>query len=655
MRRAKRHLWLSLLFLGACQTAWAVVPMEYFYGLVAGQGDVGNRDGAFNQALFGEPSGLALNDDETTLYVADAGNHTLRAIALDHHNTVSTLAGTGQRGAQDGAFAEASFDRPRNIVLLPDNTLALYDSGNACVRLVDLTQRTVRLWFRLAEPRADGKDPDPALRIHSMVYSAEEKTLYFSQPDSERVMRIQPGESQPTAAFPQRNELVLPGPLALLKGKLVVGSLHSGKIFTLEALQNMEATPEPIGSCESLATLQAFGETLYALSRKGEKILRPLDNTFTFLPTGAGYPAENITIPWFLLPSNDTIPQWVPSKKSEKKFYVTSFDKPTGVYYFKDYNYTQLKDQDTENSAFLSDFEYPKTKPQGTFRILMVGDSHVYFISKYDDRSRCIPPYSRMLNTAKRLEWQLNSRAALRDSSAKYEVLLLAHAADDNFPITLWPYYLVPDAVKTYDADLVLYMAIPQVHPPCSHWFTHPISSEGIPEPRPDAEYYLKPWAQKAPKGTERRKFLDLGLKNKLIEIEPNGYAIHVAESIYIFKNRETTDAVMALMGKPLGMLSKKMSSLRTKAGAPVPFYLCYAPLTTRSLEDYQYVWRGIAKKQGLPLFDLTDDLVALRDTILPSRESGHEHLMVEGHDFLAQVLADALLRQRLIPAGGAD
>jgi hypothetical protein len=29
----------------------------------------------------------------------------------------------------------------------------------------------------------------------------------------------------------------------------------------------------------------------------------------------------------------------------------------------------------------------------------------------------------------------------------EYEVLLLAHAADDNCHITLWPYYLVPDAV----------------------------------------------------------------------------------------------------------------------------------------------------------------------------------------------------------------
>jgi DNA-binding beta-propeller fold protein YncE len=73
---------------------------------VVGAGEPGSANGAFDRATFRTPQGLALSADGGTLYVADTGNHLIRAIDLNAR-TVKTAAGTGQqaRGPSDGGSA----------------------------------------------------------------------------------------------------------------------------------------------------------------------------------------------------------------------------------------------------------------------------------------------------------------------------------------------------------------------------------------------------------------------------------------------------------------------------------------------------------------------------------------------------------------------
>jgi DNA-binding beta-propeller fold protein YncE len=59
---------------------------------VAGSGKEGLKDGAFTEAQFSDPQGLALDGD--TLYVADRKNHSIRALNLKKE-TVKLVAGTG--------------------------------------------------------------------------------------------------------------------------------------------------------------------------------------------------------------------------------------------------------------------------------------------------------------------------------------------------------------------------------------------------------------------------------------------------------------------------------------------------------------------------------------------------------------------------------
>ncbi|MCB2224036.1 MAG: redoxin domain-containing protein [Actinobacteria bacterium] len=65
---------------------------------VAGGDDPGYEDGSFEAARFDQPQGMALSGDGSTLYVADTGNHAVRAVHLDRR-VVETVLGTGYQAA----------------------------------------------------------------------------------------------------------------------------------------------------------------------------------------------------------------------------------------------------------------------------------------------------------------------------------------------------------------------------------------------------------------------------------------------------------------------------------------------------------------------------------------------------------------------------
>jgi sugar lactone lactonase YvrE len=104
----------------------------------AGDGQDGTDDGPGATARFRWPSGLALGVDGT-LYVADSDNEVIRAIAPDAAHTVSTWAGVPARGGAfaDGPGAQAHFDRPVAMAFAPDGALLVVDMHNCRIRRVD--------------------------------------------------------------------------------------------------------------------------------------------------------------------------------------------------------------------------------------------------------------------------------------------------------------------------------------------------------------------------------------------------------------------------------------------------------------------------------------------------------------------------------------
>ena len=102
--------------------------------LAGSPGQPGSADGPDSAALFSYPSSVAV-DRAGNVYVADAGNNTIRKLMTD--GMVTTLAGNpGQSGSADGPGGAAQFDLPNGVAVDSMGNVYVADSGNNAVRKI---------------------------------------------------------------------------------------------------------------------------------------------------------------------------------------------------------------------------------------------------------------------------------------------------------------------------------------------------------------------------------------------------------------------------------------------------------------------------------------------------------------------------------------
>jgi ribosomal protein L6P/L9E len=94
-------------------------------------GATGSADGLGTSATFKDPLGLAI-DADNNLYVADAANNEIREIAPD--GTVTTLAGNGVAGATNGTTTTATFNSPLSVAVDAGKNVYVTEQNNFDVR-----------------------------------------------------------------------------------------------------------------------------------------------------------------------------------------------------------------------------------------------------------------------------------------------------------------------------------------------------------------------------------------------------------------------------------------------------------------------------------------------------------------------------------------
>jgi sugar lactone lactonase YvrE len=119
-----------------------MITPEGVVSTVAGNGKAGYVDGPASSSQFDGPLGVAV-DVKNNIYVADTYNDRIRKISVD--GQVTTLAGSGRPGDADGDAASARFDTPSGIVVSPDQTVIVADTGNNKLRKIAPTGQVTTL------------------------------------------------------------------------------------------------------------------------------------------------------------------------------------------------------------------------------------------------------------------------------------------------------------------------------------------------------------------------------------------------------------------------------------------------------------------------------------------------------------------------------
>ena len=100
---------------------------------LAGQKKKGAQDGKGATAAFLHPQGIAI-DGLGNIIVADMGNNTIRQVSTG--GIVTTIAGNGSRGEENGPALQASFSRPYSVAVGPDGSIYVADFQNNLIRKI---------------------------------------------------------------------------------------------------------------------------------------------------------------------------------------------------------------------------------------------------------------------------------------------------------------------------------------------------------------------------------------------------------------------------------------------------------------------------------------------------------------------------------------
>jgi len=205
-------------------------------------GEAGSDDGIGSAARFDSPLGVSVATNGV-IYVADCGNHTIRAITPD--GSVTTIAGTaGVWGTNDGIGASARFNGPVGLALDSDGNLFVSDSNNHTIRKISPAHEvTTFAGTPLESGFIDGASPEAKFfQPAELAFDRDHGALYVADSMNHAIRKISPdGKVSTVTGFARtagaddgdngRARLYNPYGLALLpNGELAVADSYNQTI-----------------------------------------------------------------------------------------------------------------------------------------------------------------------------------------------------------------------------------------------------------------------------------------------------------------------------------------------------------------------------------------------------------------------------------------
>src|SRR5215813_8779914 len=237
---------------GNAPTVWTV-------STVAGNGTAGFADGAGAAAMFNNPQGVTVGPNGL-VYVADTANNRIRRIATD--GTVTTLAGDGTPGLQNGAGNQARFNAPQGVAVDNSGNVYVADTGNAAVRKID-SGGTVS---SLAGDGSIGSNDSPGARFDGLVGIAVEGQniyVYLADSGNHRIRRLDVSGTVITVAGAERGFKDGSAAQARFAEPSGIAIDSDGQIVIADAVNSLIRSVDPnlatSGSNQAVTTLAGTG------------------------------------------------------------------------------------------------------------------------------------------------------------------------------------------------------------------------------------------------------------------------------------------------------------------------------------------------------------------------------------------------------------
>ncbi|MFI5161036.1 MAG: NHL repeat-containing protein [Sphingobacteriales bacterium] len=185
MKRNILMLLLSMCFIVACGKKNKLVEVT----TLAGSGTMKFADGKGTDASFSNLMGLAV-DSGGNIYVADSRNNKIRKVSAD--GTVTTIAGSGKDGSEDGKGSSASFFFPVAIAAGTNGNVYVADTHNSLVRKISADGTVTTLLGRNQPVKKDLSDSLQKLDNPYGIAVGKDGTIYFTDWAKDLVCKITP-------------------------------------------------------------------------------------------------------------------------------------------------------------------------------------------------------------------------------------------------------------------------------------------------------------------------------------------------------------------------------------------------------------------------------------------------------------------------------
>jgi len=121
---------------------------------IAGTVEKGFKDGPALSALFYKPIRLSQKSDGT-IVIADIYNNAIRTLGLD--GLVTTICGTGKLGSTDGPAKSSSLSHPHAVAVGLDGKVYIGEASGRKLRVIDLSRNLITLAGSGEKGYQDGK------------------------------------------------------------------------------------------------------------------------------------------------------------------------------------------------------------------------------------------------------------------------------------------------------------------------------------------------------------------------------------------------------------------------------------------------------------------------------------------------------------------